>query len=1029
MAATAPSILLRKGLAVVAGIGFAAVPAVGPFLALLAINATRFEIQRADRWWWLAAFLLGAPLLLGGDVAAGLWTMAQVVAVWLVLRSVSEFRRAVDSPTIPIEIGFGLVVGLAITLALGAGRIDGVVWQTARTPLDAIVWRGHPTLFGHSMLVLSAVIAVIVPSPRLRLAALWLGAVAVLLSGAREAAIAWLVVALVLQFLEPRAPRGTRLAAWLAIAVVSVIVVGLGATLGVGRTGFLTEVVAGTTGPNVFRGTEVAAGDWWLPLGVSYTSGSATIDGEERTTFAVTKTWTEAWARLQQVVKLEPGRSYTLSAVWRTAAGVQPGFDGWGSMPAGRRPATLSFTAGPDGVRTAAVAPLVVDEASATDLGDGWTRGVVTFRYEGETALPWYVGAVVDRSTRAGATTEFAEFQLTATDHLVAYVPGHAERGVVDLRTSRFPIWRDALDAIAARPWLGWGAGGLPEAIVTLHPGVQRVRPVAAHAHDMLLDVAVKQGLVGVAGLLLLVALLVLRIVQQRDKAMAAVMGGVVLLNVFDATLLSGEVVYVLAAALGWRAVGLKGSARAETGIASAFAVRAALAVADVAAAALTLSAAMLVVQRLDASVTLATGWSSALLYATLAWPAVSAWSGLYPGYGRPFHDELARSVRAAAVASILLGFAVFLLPDSLRLPASVIAVVAVASPILAPVARALTKIGLRRMRLWGRPVVVLGTGPEAERTARHLLHHPGIGLHPVAVFGDGTTWNLGALPVTGTLAHTWTYLRTHNIRHAIVTPDAAAELAFDDMLIRADRQLHYVQYLPDLRGLPTNSVAATPLGTALGLEVRNQLASGTNRAVKRVIDVLGATLLLAVLGVPLALIALAIRLDSRGSPFYLSPRVGRYGRTFSCVKFRTMHVDADERLQRLLAADPDLHEEYEHYHKLENDPRVTRIGRLLRRGSIDELPQLWNVLKGDMSLVGPRPYLVRELGDMSRLKDLIFLARPGMTGYWQVEARNDVGFDERQVMEAHYVRNWSVWWDIEILLRTPAAILDRTGK
>src|SRR5690606_12349925 len=132
------------------------------------------------------------------------------------------------------------------------------------------------------------------------------------------------------------------------------------------------------------------------------------------------------------------------------------------------------------------------------------------------------------------------------------------------------------------------------------------------------------------------------------------------------------------------------------------------------------------------------------------------------------------------------------------------------------------------------------------------------------------------------------------------------------------------------------------------------------------------------------------------------------------------MHVDAEDRLQRLLAQDEALREEYEHFHKLRDDPRVTRIGRILRRGSIDELPQLLNVVKGDMSLVGPRPYLVRELREMGAVKDLIFLARPGMTGYWQTEARNDVSFEERQVMEAHYVRNWSVWWDIEILLRTP---------
>src|SRR5690606_1778221 len=144
-------------------------------------------------------------------------------------------------------------------------------------------------------------------------------------------------------------------------------------------------------------------------------------------------------------------------------------------------------------------------------------------------------------------------------------------------------------------------------------------------------------------------------------------------------------------------------------------------------------------------------------------------------------------------------------------------------------------------------------------------------------------------------------------------------------------------------------------------------------------IDLFGSLALLVVLGVPLLLIALLIRLDTRGPALYLSPRIGRYGNVFNCIKFRTMHVDAEERLAELLATHPELRAEYDRFHKLENDPRVTRVGRLLRRLSLDELPQLINVLLGQMSLVGPRPYLVRELEIMGQERDLIFLARPGM--------------------------------------------------
>lgn len=214
-----------------------------------------------------------------------------------------------------------------------------------------------------------------------------------------------------------------------------------------------------------------------------------------------------------------------------------------------------------------------------------------------------------------------------------------------------------------------------------------------------------------------------------------------------------------------------------------------------------------------------------------------------------------------------------------------------------------------------------------------------------------------------------------------------------------------------------------------MALEVRNQLASGTNRAVKRIIDLLVATVLLAVLAVPLLIMALLIRLDTPGSALHLSPRVGRYGRTFACIKFRTMYLDAQQRLEEILATDPAKQTEYEQYRKLSNDPRVTRVGRVLRRLSLDEFPQLINVVLGQMSLVGPRPYLVSELDAMGPDRDLIFLARPGMTGYWQVEERNEASFEERQALEADYVRNWSVWWDIVILLRTPLAMLGPDGK
>lgn len=220
--------------------------------------------------------------------------------------------------------------------------------------------------------------------------------------------------------------------------------------------------------------------------------------------------------------------------------------------------------------------------------------------------------------------------------------------------------------------------------------------------------------------------------------------------------------------------------------------------------------------------------------------------------------------------------------------------------------------------------------------------------------------------------------------------------------------------------------MSASNIDGILAIEFNNGLFSVPNQAAKRLMDLLGAGLLSIVLFVPLLIVYLLIRLDSRGPGFYLGERVGKDGRTFRCLKFRTMDADADEQLPSLLASDPALETEYRRYHKLRNDPRVTRVGRWLRRYSIDELPQLINVLRGEMSLIGARPYLVEELPAMGSYSRIILQAKPGITGLWQVSGRNELSFQERLEMEAHYVRNWTIWWDLIIMVDTVEVMVGR---
>ena len=192
----------------------------------------------------------------------------------------------------------------------------------------------------------------------------------------------------------------------------------------------------------------------------------------------------------------------------------------------------------------------------------------------------------------------------------------------------------------------------------------------------------------------------------------------------------------------------------------------------------------------------------------------------------------------------------------------------------------------------------------------------------------------------------------------------------------------------------------------------------------KRTIDLAVAVPLFILVLPILLLIGLIIRVTSSGPVLYLQARCGRDGRLFKAAKFCTMVVDAEERLQELLRSDPAARREYETYHKLRDDPRVTAIGRFLRKSSLDELPQLWNVIRGDMSLVGPRPYLPRELPAMGSLANRILATQPGITGLWQVSKRNEASFAERLSIDCEYVRIRSVWLDLSLLFRTVPAVL-----
>ncbi|EPM1741806.1 undecaprenyl-phosphate galactose phosphotransferase WbaP, partial [Escherichia coli] len=238
-----------------------------------------------------------------------------------------------------------------------------------------------------------------------------------------------------------------------------------------------------------------------------------------------------------------------------------------------------------------------------------------------------------------------------------------------------------------------------------------------------------------------------------------------------------------------------------------------------------------------------------------------------------------------------------------------------------------------------------------------------------------------------------------------------------------------FVSVIPTLRGMPLDSTDMSFIFSheVMIFRVQQNLAKLSSRIIKRLFDILGSIFIISILSPLLLYISVKVKKDG-GPSIYGHERVGKGGKSFKCLKFRSMVINSKEVLDELLASDPEAKREWDATFKLKNDPRVTKIGGFLRRTSLDELPQLFNVLKGEMSLVGPRPIITAELERYNEEVDYYLLSKPGMTGLWQVSGRSDVDYETRVYLDAWYVKNWSMWNDIAILFKTVGVVLKKDG-
>lgn len=358
----------------------------------------------------------------------------------------------------------------------------------------------------------------------------------------------------------------------------------------------------------------------------------------------------------------------------------------------------------------------------------------------------------------------------------------------------------------------------------------------------------------------------------------------------------------------------------------------------------------------------------------------------------------------------------------------------------LLPLFRYVGKITLARLGLWRRKVLILGTGETGKLLAKTLSGNRYLGYEVVGFLEDDPEKRYKTLMaaegkrlrVLGAFDDAAEVMASLGVRHVVVAVPGMPSQELVRLVNNLQQEADSVLVIPDLFGIPVRSAELDYFfeEQLLGFRVRNNLANPVNMMLKRAFDLAVGSIALLISAPVMALIAIAIKLDSPGPVIFAHSRIGRGGKEFKCYKFRTMVVNAEAVLQELFKKDPALKEEWERDFKLKNDPRITRVGKFLRKTSLDELPQIFNVLKGEMSLVGPRPRPLyeRNSSDPLGLFDVGLSVLPGITGLWQISGRSELDFQQRLKMDAWYARNWSLWLDISILVRTIPAILSKKG-
>jgi Undecaprenyl-phosphate galactose phosphotransferase WbaP len=351
-------------------------------------------------------------------------------------------------------------------------------------------------------------------------------------------------------------------------------------------------------------------------------------------------------------------------------------------------------------------------------------------------------------------------------------------------------------------------------------------------------------------------------------------------------------------------------------------------------------------------------------------------------------------------------------------------------STIILLTARSVMHWFLHITRLGGIPTVIYGCGGTGRLVAKCLQNSTRSGYLPVLMLDDNPLSEdeyLG-IPVIHETTIGPEIVKRYNIKMAIVAMPNLDPQKLKHLINTSVSAFRYNVIIPSYFNITTIWMSVRDFSGVLGIDTSNKLKMGLNLKIKRLMEIF-IVIFGGILVMPfLLLIALFIKLNSPGPVLYKHKRVGKDGKDFYIYKFRSMVVDAEQKLKKIFETDPELKTEWENNQKLQKDPRITGFGKFLRRASIDEFPQLINILKGEMSLVGPRPIVDEEVSKYGEDYDRIFSIRPGLTGLWQVSGRSHTDYHDRISYDTYYLQNWSVWLDLWVIYKTIGVVLNGKG-